>query len=196
MTKLQLVACAFAVLLMMTVLTVADVRADAKQNFWLLGDSLSSPSDSWANQLDDDGYATISNLSQAGLTLVDSDLPRYLKCNADTKVIIWLGTNDAGSLASLKLFERTLIDHLAFLEGRKCKVFLLEPLTLDHFESSTVKAHAQDVIRLVRKHAKKNPNVIRLKVPYSSNDTTDGLHPTTAQHSSIAHFMQTKLQLK
>ena len=107
-----------------------EAEADESRVYWLLGDSLSSPHDSWANQLDDDGWATINNMSQPGLTLSDSSLPRYISCNPTTQVIIWLGTNDAGSDVHPALIERTLIDHLAFLMGRGCKVVILEPLQL------------------------------------------------------------------
>ena len=71
----------------------------------ILGDSLSSPTGcEWSRHLKD--HFAITNMAQAGLTLEALDLPNHIKIKGT--VVIWIGTNDAGSGVPLSVYKTKL----------------------------------------------------------------------------------------
>jgi len=161
--------------------------ADETQHYWVFGDSLTSTPDSWANQLDDLGFATINNAAQPGLRLVDLTLPRYLNC-VHSEVIIWIGTNDAGNKIPKKRYEQALTDAMQFFEGRECKVWLILPLQLD-----TLGSELQERTLAAREWtlqiASMYSNVSILDPHYSPDQTVDGLHPNTGAQFWTAVYL-------
>jgi hypothetical protein len=165
--------------------------AERPETFVVFGDSLTSPDNSWAEQIDDMGLAQMKNHAQAGLRLIDLDIPDYLNCGRQ-KVIIWIGTNDAGNLIPTYQFKQELKDRLYFLKSRNCEVYIGLPIQLD-VAAGWPKTGAYRT--LVRGVSKNFNNVTVFDVPYDQSKTTDGLHPTIQHQAEIADFMINLLNL-
>ena len=167
------------------------VSGDESQHYWVFGDSLTSQPDSWANQLDDYGFATINNGAQPGLRLVDLTLPGYIKCGP-SEVIVWLGTNDAGNNVLKPHYVQALTDALQFFEGRQCNVWLILPLLFD-----TLGPQMQERTLAVREWtlqtASPYTNVTILDPPYSPDQTVDGLHPNTGAQFWTAVYLASEI---
>jgi len=174
----------------LAVLTLS-VSGDESQHYWIFGDSLTSSPDSWANQLDDHNFATINNAAQPGLRLVDLTLPRYIKC-ADSEVIMWIGTNDAGNNITKDRYEQALTDKLKFLEGRECKVWLILPLQLDTL-GPELQARTMAAREWTLQIASLYSNVTILDPPYSPDQTVDGLHPNTGAQFWTAVYLANEI---
>lgn len=157
----------------------------------VFGDSLSSPSYSWLEQINRLEYAQMRNMAVAGSMLVATEIPRQLNCHT-TDVILWSGTNDAGANINLAWYERSLNDKLAFLETRGCTVWLGLPVQLDISEGW---ADTREYRKIGRKLAQRYQNTRAVNVPYNQEQTLDGLHPTEEQHAAIAEFWIRELKL-
>ena len=174
-------------LLALTTALITPAYADDSQHYWVFGDSLTSTSDSWANQLSEYNFATINNTAEPGLRLVDLTLPGYLRCT-NSEVIMWIGTNDAGNKIPQARYEQALVDKLQFFEGRNCTVWLVLPLDLTtlgyELEEATQAARAWTT-----QVASSYSNVTILDPPYNPEHTTDGLHPTTGAQFWTAVYL-------
>ncbi len=165
--------------------------ADAK-GYWVFGDSLTSEHNSWASQLNNRGLAHIQNVAQAGSLMVGTSMPTQMSCR-NREVILWLGTNDAGTGIPLTQYEISLRDKLAFLKNRDCRVWLVMPLKLELSRGHSVRTWK--VRKLTRRVSREYSNTTLLDAPYNPIDTTDGLHPTTEQAGEIADWFAKRLNL-
>ncbi len=173
--------------------TAVSQEPETHLDITVFGDSLTSARDSWAENIDDWGYAQIRNYAVAGSRLIDTEIPNQVTCRMigltdATRVIVSLGTNDAGSKTNLKLYKQKLTDMLQFLEGRNCTVFLVKPIKPSFIDSSK---YRQATTRIARRY----DNVTILNMPYDEERTIDGLHPTASQQEDIARWFITQLGL-
>jgi hypothetical protein len=156
-------------------------------SYWLFGDSLSSDAGAWSSKVD----FHINNVAQAGSMITQSDIPRQVSC-ARREVIYWLGTNDAGRGVDKVLYQQALRDHMQFLEGRNCKVWMVLPvlvtLTPEHEQRT------RDARQWSKAVAKDYENVTVLNAPYLTSETTDGVHPTDERQGIIARWITKKLR--
>jgi lysophospholipase L1-like esterase len=163
--------------------------AHATSSYWLFGDSLSSDAGAWSSKVD----FHINNAAQAGSLLTQSDIPRQLSCHK-REVIYWLGTNDAGYGVPQGLYQQELRDHMQFLEGRGCKVWMVLPVVVTL--SPEHEQRTKDARNWSKAVAKDYNNVTVLSAPYLTADTSDGLHPTDSRHGIIARWITKKLEAK
>ena len=161
--------------------------AHANTSYWLFGDSLSSDSGAWSSKVD----FHINNAAQAGSLLTQSDIPRQLSCHK-REVIYWLGTNDAGYGVPQGLYQQELRDHMQFLEGRGCKVWMVLPVVVTL--SPEHEQRTKDARQWSKAVAKDYSNITVLSAPYLTADTSDGLHPTDNRHGIIARWITKKLE--
>ncbi|EEB78081.1 hypothetical protein GPB2148_2713 [marine gamma proteobacterium HTCC2148] len=155
-------------------------------SYWLFGDSLSSDAGAWSSKV---GFH-INNVAQAGSMITQSDIPRQVSC-AKREVIYWLGTNDAGDGVSEGLYKLALRDHMQFLSGRDCDVWLVLPVLVTL--SPELEQRTRDARQWSKAVAKEYDNVTVLSAPYLTADTIDGLHPTDNRHGIIARWITKKL---
>lgn len=167
-------------------LSLAATAACADTGYWLFGDSLSSDAGAWSSKVD----FHINNVAQAGSMLTQSDIPRQVSC-ARREVIYWLGTNDAGRGVSEGLYKLALRDHMQFLAGRDCKVWMVLPVVVTL--SPEHEQRTKDARRWSKAVAKDYDNITVLSAPYLTADTSDGLHPTDKRHRIIANWITKKL---
>ena len=158
-------------------------------SYWLFGDSLSSDAGAWSSKVD----FHINNAAQAGSMITQSDIPRQVSC-AKREVIYWLGTNDAGDGVSEGLYKLALRDHMQFLEGRGCKVWMVLPVLVTL--SPEHEQRTKDARQWSKAVAKDYSNITVLSAPYLTADTIDGLHPTDSRHGIIARWITKKLDEK
>jgi hypothetical protein len=158
-------------------------------SYWLFGDSLSSDAGAWSSKV---GFH-INNVAQAGSMITQSDIPRQVSC-AKREVIYWLGTNDAGDGVSEGLYKLALRDHMQFLKGRGCKVWMVLPVIVTL--SPELEQRTKDARQWSKAVAKDYDNVTVLSAPYLTADTIDGLHPTDSRHGIIARWITKKLEEK
>jgi lysophospholipase L1-like esterase len=170
-------------------LSVAMSTACADTSYYLFGDSLSSDAGAWSSKVD----FHINNVAQAGSLLTQSDIPRQLSCHK-REVIYWLGTNDAGYGVAQGLYQQALRDHMQFLAGRDCKVWLVLPVVVTL--SPEHEQRTRDARQWSKAVAKDYDNVTVLSAPYLTADTSDGLHPTDKRHGIIARWITKKLEAK
>ncbi|MCX2972085.1 SGNH/GDSL hydrolase family protein [Halieaceae bacterium IMCC8485] len=155
-------------------------------SYWLFGDSLSSDAGAWSSKV---GFH-INNVAQAGSMITQSDIPRQVSC-AKREVIYWLGTNEAGDGVSEGLYKLALRDHMQFLSGRDCDVWLVLPVLVTL--SPELEQRTKDARQWSKAVAKEYDNVTVLSAPYLTADTIDGLHPTDNRHGIIARWITKKL---
>ncbi len=167
-------------------LSVAMSTACADTSYYLFGDSLSSDAGAWSSKVD----FHINNVAQAGSLLTQSDIPRQISCRK-REVIYWLGTNDAGYGVAQGLYQQALRDHMQFLAGRDCKVWLVLPVVVTL--SPEHEQRTRDARQWSKAVAKDYDNVTVLSAPYLTADTSDGLHPTDRRHGIIARWITKKL---
>ena len=171
------------ILIALALLSASTAHANS---YWLFGDSLSSDAGAWSSKVD----FHINNAAQAGSLLTQSDIPRQLSC-AKREVIYWLGTNDAGDGVSEGLYKLALRDHMQFLSGRDCSVWLVLPVVVTL--SPELEQRTKDARQWSKAVAKEYDNVTVLSAPYLTADTIDGLHPTDNRHAIIARWITKKL---
>ena len=160
---------------------------------WVFGDSLSSPHYSWAEKLDEAGYAQVRNFAQKGLTLSAIDMPDYMNCEAADQVVLWAGGNDAGSGVSLSDFHYALLGHLDFLAEKGCKTTVGQIPTFGFEEIDEVIQPYRDVLeRLTRRY----DNVTFVDVPWSQENAPDGIHQNESLHVWQALFFANQLGLE
>jgi lysophospholipase L1-like esterase len=168
-----------------------------KEVIWLFGDSLSAPSYSWAEQIDDAGNAQIMNTARNGLRMVDVDMPDWLVCSAGSdKVIIWLGGNDAlGDIPDAAVSQQ-FRDMMHFLTGRGCDIYVILPPDGNgaSWPDWEAKLNAKRVV-IFGDLWGKFPNVTLIDMPWDWGQTLDGLHQNEYQHSVQAAHMITALGL-
>ena len=162
-------------------------------HFWVFGDSLTAVPDSWARQIERNGLAIMNITAQPGARAIDTDMPRHLSC-ANSEVIYWLGTNDAGNEVPTMVFRQTIIDHMQFFKGRSCTVWLMPPIIVDL--SPRLLERTTKMNTIVKNIARNYKNVTVIEPPYDGSDTTDGLHPTVSQQTWIADFVATEIGLQ
>ena len=158
-------------------------------SYWLFGDSLSSDAGAWSSKVD----FHINNSAQAGSMITQSDIPRQVSCYK-REVIYWLGTNDAGDGVSEGLYKLALRDHMQFLSGRDCDVWLVLPVLVTL--SPELEQRTKDARQWSKAVAKEYDNVTVLSAPYLTADTIDRLHPTDNRHGIIARWITKKLEEK
>jgi hypothetical protein len=163
------------------------------RTFYVYGDSLTSPAGSWADLIDDHGYATIRNQAVPGSRLVDLRIPR-LPCHNGTEVILWIGTNDAGSNVPKNSYKSSLRRALTSLQEQNCSVTLILPVLVDSI-STQVHERTRSVRRWTWSTAVNYSNVTMLDAPYSTENTVDGLHPNAGQQFWIAVWLINELGL-
>ena len=94
---------------------------------YVFGDSLTSPSFSWANQLIRDGKNLQVN-AVPGRTLLALEIPPDTKKTHEIDcAIIHLGSNDAGSGQDINEFKNKYIEVIKMLEGNRLKVYCVLP---------------------------------------------------------------------
>jgi hypothetical protein len=174
------------ILIALALLSASTAHATS---YWLFGDSLSSDPGAWSSKVD----FHINNVAQAGSMITQSDIPRQVSC-ARREVIYWLGTNDAGRGVDKVLYQQELRDHMQFLEGRGCKVWLVLPVVVTL--SPEHEQRTRDARQWSKAVAKDYDNVTVLSAPYLTADTSDGLHPTDKRHGIIARWITKKLEAK
>lgn len=167
----------------------------AHRDLWVFGDSLTSPANSWAEVIDDQGYAQIRNTARAGLRLVDVTMPNWLYCWQGEEVVLRLGTNDAGNNVPAAVYEQKLIDVLQFLQGRDCKVWLMLPIRFTG-GGQELDQRLRKFKQITRRTGRNYQNVTILDVPYNEKETGDGLHPTAEAQEIAAAWIIEALKLK
>ena len=170
-------------------LSLVATTACADTSYYLFGDSLSSDAGAWSSKVD----FHVNNVAQAGSLLTQSDIPRQLSCHK-REVIYWLGTNDAGYGVPQGTYQQSLRDHMQFLEGRGCKVWMVLPVVVTL--SPEHEQRTKDARQWSKAVAKDYSNVTVLSAPYLTADTSDGLHPTDKRHGIIARWITKKLEEK
>ena len=174
------------ILIALAFLSASTAHANS---YWLFGDSLSSDAGAWSSKVD----FHINNAAQAGSLLTQSDIPRQLSCHK-REVIYWLGTNDAGYGVPQGLYQQELRDHMQFLEGRGCKVWMVLPVVVTL--SPEHEQRTKDARNWSKAVANDYNNVTVLSAPYLTADTSDGLHPTDSRHGIIARWITKKLEVE
>jgi hypothetical protein len=94
---------------------------------YAMGDSLTSPSYSWANQLNKYGLAHIQVDAIPGRALTSLEIPYDRKKTGEIDcAIIHLGSNDMGAW-DRELYIKMYSDHIQLLEGNGLEVFCILP---------------------------------------------------------------------
>lgn len=167
-----------------------------KEEYYVFGDSITSPSNSWVNIVNhwhthrpDAGFPYLKNGAVAGTTLAGFDFPDHLrqarKFNGELLntrgVILAYGTNDAGSGVPLDVFEQKLIDVMAQAEDSHLTVTCILPYLIDSFNIDTrpyrtlEKQHCHEWIDITLDHT----------------DSPDGLHlGPNGQATMAIHVLQ------
>ena len=169
------------------VLALLSASTAHATSYWLFGDSLSSDVGAWSSKVN----FHINNVAQAGSMITQSDIPRQVSC-ARREVIYWLGTNDAGRGVSESMYKLALRDHMQFLAGRGCKVWMVLPVVVTL--SPEHEQRTKDARQWSKVVAKDYENITLLSAPYLTADTSDGLHPTDKRHGIIANWITKKLR--
>ena len=162
-------------------------NADNKQGVWVFGDSLSSPGHGWAQIINNLSFGQMRNTARGGLRMVDVIMPDWLVCQTEDnrgfvndQVVIWLGGNDGLQKTNVEWYERKLRDHLQFLEGRKCRVYLvLPPLFVNDHEL----AGLFEPYRIISERVgNEYDNVKVIDMHWDENKLSDGLHQNKGLH--------------
>ncbi len=161
--------------------------------FYLFGDSLSAVHDSWAEVINDYDYAQIHNISRGGLRMIDITIPDWIHCNG-AGVIIRLGTNDAGNKITDDDYALKLREHLDTLQAKECAVWLALPLHVTQLGKDIDERTLAKRV-LTERIAREYQNVTLLDFPYSTTETTDGLHPTSWEQFWTAVWFLQELDL-
>lgn len=140
----------------------------------VFGDSLTAPSYSWAELLDDSGKAHVQNVSRGGLKLVELDIPDWLQCNTLTRfepdmIVLWLGTNDGfwgEPLEDIEFSLRATLDKLALTT---CKLTLILPIEMGRAAS------LRDLFSTVLVDY---PEVFIVDMPFAPRLMEDDVHQT------------------
>lgn len=181
-------------------LTALQVHAvEQKEVVIVIGDSLSAPSYSWAEIIDDSGAAQIMNFSRNGLHLIDVTIPSWIGCKPGAdKVVIWLGGNDALNTAEVPdaTVAAKFRDMMALLTVRNCDIHVILP---PHGAGAKFPSWED---RLNRKRGVifgelwgKYPDSHMIDMPWNWSMTLDGLHQNKALHAIQAKFMTQRLGL-
>lgn len=147
----------------------------------IFGDSLSSPTGcEWSRHLQDE-YA-IQNYAQAGVTADAFSIPSHWRPRPHSKLVIWIGSNDAGAgLKSPKDKIRELVK-TAKLRGVEDILIVGLPKFIDRRYRYSVRSAAR---------AEK---VGYLPQSWGSEVTSDGVHPTCEYHEQIAADIRAALE--
>jgi lysophospholipase L1-like esterase len=96
--------------------------------YYVFGDSLTSPSISWANQLNREGLTNLQINAVPGRRLIDLTIPTDLRYTGEIQgVIIHLGTNDAGWGVPLEEFRQHYVDIIGSIDPDLSVVCVLPP---------------------------------------------------------------------
>ena len=174
--------------LALTFLLSASAQA-AKHDteIWLFGDSLSAPHNSWAELIDDLGYAKINNLSRGLVQMAQVTIPEWVQCDPGlTQVIIWLGSNDAYLGVPDAWFRLRFRDALQFLEGRDCPVTVMLPPALEGTDREASQGAKRNIIV---EEAFNYHNVDVVDMPYPIEQTLDPARGDYHQSPGM-HFWQ------
>jgi hypothetical protein len=178
--------------------------AQAEKNsrdIWVFGDSLSSPYYSWVELIDDAGYARMRNTARGGLRMVDVIMPDWLICSVNEQtgarhdeVIIWLGGNDGLQQVKIDWYERKLRDHLQFLKGRGCQVYLVLP---PYVEGDAELIEILEPYRTISEQISfEYDNVQLLDIPHPSKHLPDRIHQSAGLHFWQGVYMVRELGLQ
>ena len=149
-------------------------KTHAIEEWWWFGDSLSSGWNSQAEFLDQQGYAQIRNMARGGLRAVDVEIPDWLLCWPDyTRVVLYLGGNDALQDIPDVWFEMKYRDFLQHLSGRQCSTLVILPPALVGTQwEEKLDAKRRIILRLASEY----DNTTVIDLPHPSDQTVDGLH--------------------
>jgi hypothetical protein len=156
----------------------------------VIGDSITSDPNSWANVLDDGGQDTYI-MAQAGRTILGYQPPRDLSATTHYDTIIYF-------LGSVDILERThrlkaglaLRQHLSFFQERKFTVIVILPPIFPQRRLGSTAFRAM----IVSVCEEKNIPYIDINEVWDIGWTTDGRHPSEYGHTILADYIATKLR--
>lgn len=143
-----------------------------------IGDSITTPADSWCEQLGQHHKV----LAQNGRTIAGYDLPRDIKAGRPyTTAVYYLGTNDMILRSNLITWYPFFVAHIDLLESRGFRVVVLIPP-----EYPDITSNLRTTMWLTCQHKGYECHL----APYDFYMTEDGYHPTPSLHQDIAYFVQ------
>lgn len=168
-------------------LTLSNCAQAETRHFYVIGDSLSSPTMcEWPRHFQDD-YA-VHNLAQAGLTMNAFDMPHHQAFENDSTVVIMMGSNDAGSGVPVARYKMRLRETIRAAKTRGAtRVIVAGPPKIEALIPS-VKRY-----RNAAKNIARRENVNYFTVMWDQDETVDGLHPTCEFNRLIADQVRSNL---
>jgi hypothetical protein len=157
----------------------------------VIGDSLTSAPNSWANVLNDNGQ-TLYIMAQPGRAIRDYEMPRDLLAYRPHyyKVIYFLGSVDIIEKTNKSKTEWALKHHLGFLLERNFyPVVILPPV----FDKRKIGSHQVRAIIISVCDDKLIP-YIDINEVWDVNWTTDGWHPNEYGQRVLAEFISSELE--
>lgn len=164
-------------------------HADWRQPGCLVfGDSLTSPSYSWAAQLDDRDIVHMMVSAWPGRRMVELMIPDDIFARGDMScAIIWLGGNDALSKENQLKFKMHTVSNARFLVDRGFKVFLVQPPLFDLIDTTAYRKIIADVAT--------DLGIALLDPAFDLDQAVDGIHPTYDGHFNLAYWFMMHIDL-
>lgn len=159
------------------------VEAQNSKRLICVGDSISHPWYSWCNRIRDlrDGYVAVNNVSQAGLTLMESvhpvfwDLP---KVPEDSVVAIFLGSNDRAKV-NVDLFINKYKKVVRHYEDQGHQVLVMNIPRSGYGYRVAIRDMAKE----------EGYNYVDPGNIWPSVETRDTVHPTPDGHWTLAEYV-------
>ena len=180
-------------LLLLLLLTSCSSLQSAPLPIAVIGDSITSDPQSWANIIVASSQQQLYISAQPGRSIINYQLPRDLSAHPPhySEIIYFLGSVDI--LERVSRFKSTLFlrQHLSFLQERSFKVLVILPPV---FIQRKIGSEAFRAMMLAVCIEKGISYADSYEV-WDYTNTVDGVHPTTYGHQVLAEFITKELNI-
>jgi hypothetical protein len=159
----------------------------------VIGDSVTSDPQSWANIIVASNQQQLYISAQPGRSIINYQLPRDLSAYSPhySEIIYFLGSVDI--LERVSRFKSTLFlrQHLSFLQERSFRVLVILPPVFIQRKIGSEAFRAMMIAVCIEKgisYADSNE-------VWEYTNTVDGVHPTTYGHQVLAEFITKELNI-